>query len=275
MTTITAPQGRATAPQTRGPSLLSSTGVIAKRSWLKFIRTPQLVVVGTTQGALFLLIFRYVFAGAIKLPGIPYVDFLVPGFVTTGILFGGMASAAGIAEDTEQGFFDRLRSLPIPRSSVLAGRAVADTLTGTWGLVIMTLISFGIGFRLHGGIVDGLIAFGLLIVYTFVFEWVFITLGLYAGNAQAAQGMSLLIVPFVFVSSAFVPVDKLPSWLRGVAGHQPVTYFINTVRVLTQGKAAEAILGHSASYYAWYSLVWSIVLIAVFASVAVARYRKG
>ena len=139
----------------------------------------------------------------------------------------------------------------------------------------MTLISFGIGFRLHGGIVDGLIAFGLLIVYTFVFEWVFITLGLYAGNAQAAQGMSLLIVPFVFVSSAFVPLGALPSWLRGVAGHQPVTYFINTVRVLTQGKAAEAILGHSASYYAWYSLVWSIVLIAVFASVAVARYRKG
>lgn len=272
MTTITTP---IRAPQTRGPSLLSSTGVIAKRSWFKFIRTPQLVVVGTTQGALFLLIFRYVFAGAIKLPGLSYVNFLVPGFITTGILFGGMASAAGIAEDKDQGFFDRLRSLPIPRASVLAGRAVADTLTGTWGLVIMTLISFGIGFRLHAGLVDGLIAFALLVVYTFVFEWVFITLGLYAGNAQAAQGLSLLIVPFVFVSSGFVPVSLLPNWLHGVAGHQPVTYFIDTVRVLTQGQPAAALLGHPASYFAWRSLAWSIAIIAFFSSIAIARYRKG
>ncbi|TMK82650.1 MAG: ABC transporter permease [Actinobacteria bacterium] len=108
-------------------SLLSSTTVIARRTFLKFIRTPQLVVVGTIQGAMFLLIFRYVFGGAIQAGGVSYVKFLVPGFITTGIIWQGMMSAGGIAEDLDQGFFDRLRSLPIPRAAVLTGRALADT----------------------------------------------------------------------------------------------------------------------------------------------------
>src|SRR6266545_2461498 len=163
-------------------SLLASTSVIAKRTWLKFIRTPQLVVVGTVQGAMFLLIFRYVFGGAIGAgaTGGDYVNFLVPGFITTGIIFGGMASAAGIAEDREQGFFDRLRSLPIPRSSVLAGRALADTATAAWGLIIMAIIGFAVGFRLDSPVSHALLAFALLLVYSFVLEWVFITLGMYA-----------------------------------------------------------------------------------------------
>ena len=257
-------------------SLPASVGVIAKRTWLKFIRTPQLVVVGTVQGAMFLLIFRYVFGGAIN-PGsnINYVNFLVPGFITTGIIFGGMASAAGIAEDREQGFFDRLRSLPIPRSSVLAGRAVADTATQVWGLVIMTLIAFAIGFRLHAPISNGLLAFVLLILYGFVLEWVFITLGLYAGNAQAAQGMSLLLIPLVFISSAFVPSSKLPAGLRSIAQWQPMTFMIESVRTLTQGARAESLLGHHASYYVIGSFLWSVGLVALFASVSIARYRKG
>jgi ABC-2 type transport system permease protein len=260
---------------THHPSLFTSTSVIAKRTWLKFIRTPQLVVVGTVQGAMFLLIFRYVFGGAIQSGGLSYVNFLVPGFITTGIIFGGMASAAGIAEDHEQGFFDRLRSLPIPRSSVLAGRAVADTATGTWGLTIMTVIGFLTGFRLHASVGRGLIAFALVIVFSFAFEWIFVTLGLFAGNAQAAQGMSLLLIPFVFVSSAFVPVASMPSWMHPVAEHQPVTYMIDAVRTLTQGAQAETLLGHSAGYFVARALLWSVALIAIFAPIAVARYRKG
>lgn len=259
------------------PSLISSTLVIAKRGWLKFIRTPQLVVVGTVQGAMFLLIFRYVFGGAISSgEGISYVNFLAPGFITTGIVWQGMMSAAGIAEDHEQGFFDRLRSLPIPRSSVLAGRAVADTAMQTWGLAIMTAIGFAIGFRLHAPVTNGLFAFALILVYAFAFEWVFIALGLYAGNAQAAQGMSLMLVPFTFVSSAFVPVDTMPSAvLRFIARNQPVTYMVDAVRTLTQGESVERTLGHEASYYVIRSLIWAVVLVLVFAPIAVARYRKG
>jgi ABC-2 type transport system permease protein len=257
------------------PSLYASVSVIAKRTWLKFIRTPQLVVVGTVQGVMFLLIFRYVFGGAIGSGNVSYVNFLVPGFITTGLIFGGMMSAAGIAEDHEQGFFDRLRSLPIPRSSVLAGRAVADTATQVWGTAIMTVVGFLIGFRLGGSIGAGLFAFVLLIVYSFVFEWIFITLGLYAGNAQAAQGMSLLLIPFVFVSSSFVPVESMPGWMQSVAQHQPVTYMVDAVRTLTLGAPAERLLGHDATYFVIRSLIWSIVLVGVFAPIAVARYRKG
>jgi ABC transporter DrrB family efflux protein len=260
---------------TRNAPLIPSVLVIAKRTWLKFIRTPQLVVVGTVQGAMFLLIFRYVFGGAIGSGNISYVNFLAPGFITTGIIWQGMASAAGIAEDHDQGFFDRLRSLPIPRSAVLAGRAVADTATQAWGLTIMTIIGFAIGFRLHAPVSNALLAFALIIVYAFVFEWVFITLGLFAGNAQAAQGMSLMLIPFTFVSSAFVPVASMPGGLRAVAKYQPITYMVDAVRTLTQGAAAEAQLGHPASYFVVRSLIWSVAIVLVFAPIAIARYRRG
>src|SRR5919204_144866 len=134
------------APPIQRPTRLPvSTLGIAKRTLLKFLRTPQLVVLGTIQGAMFLLIFRYVFGGAITAGGLRYVDFLVPGFITTGILFTGMGAAAGVAEDLEQGLIDRLRSLPIPRSAVLTGRALSDTALLVWGLVITTAIGFVVG----------------------------------------------------------------------------------------------------------------------------------
>ena len=262
-------------PVQRSATLPASMLGIAKRGLLKFLRTPQLVVLGTIQGAMFLLIFRYVFGGAIQAGGLRYVDFLVPGFITTGLLFTGMGAAAGMAEDLEQGFIDRLRSLPIPRSAVLTGRALADTAMQVWGLAITTAIGFAVGFRIHGSLAQALAAFGLLLVLGFAFEWLFITLGLFAGNAQAAQGLALLVFPLTFVSSAYVPVDSMPGWLQAVAEHQPLTVMVDAVRALTQGPAAEALLGHSAGYYVVRSLLWAVGIVAVFAPLAVARYRRG
>lgn len=181
---------------------------------------------------MFLVIFRYIFGGAIEAGTLGYVGFVVPGILTTMLIWQGMGAAISITEDQAQGLFDRLRSLPIPRTAVLAGRAVADTATQAWGLLVMTIVSFLVGFRLHGGIGAGLLAFALIIVFSFVFEWVFIAAGLYAGNAQAAQGMALILVPFTFVSSAYVPVSSMPSGLRAVAAQQPVTYMIEAVRSL-------------------------------------------
>jgi ABC-2 type transport system permease protein len=271
-TTTTAPTVPAVRP---AAGLAASTIGIARRSLLKFWRTPQLVVVGTLQGALFLLIFRYVFGGAIRSGGLDYVDFLVPGFVTTGLLFTGMGAAAGMAEDLEQGFIDRLRSLPIPRSAVLAGRALADTALGAWSLVITSAISFAVGFRLHGGLADGLAAFGLLLVFGFAFEWMFITLGLVARTPQAAQGLSLMVFPLTFVSSAYVPVESMPGWMQAFAQHQPLTVMVDAVRALTQGPAAEALLGHPAGFYVVRALAWSAAILATFGPLAVARYRRG
>jgi ABC-2 type transport system permease protein len=266
---------RTTAPTANKAGLIASTLVIARRTLVKFLRTPQLVVVGTVQGAMFLLIFRYVFGGAITAGDIKYVNFLVPGFITTGIIWQGMMAAGGVAEDLSQGFFDRLRSLPIPRASVLTGRALADTGSQIWGLAIMTGIGFAVGFRLSGSVVDGLIAFALIIVFAFAFEWVMITLGLYAGNAQAAQGFSLMLVPFTFVSSAYVPVESMPGGLREFAEHQPMTYMVDAVRTLVLGPGAEAQLGHSSGWFILRALLWSAAIIVVFGSIAVNRYRKG
>src|SRR4029450_3045771 len=260
----------------RSAGLPASTLGIARRGLLKYLRTPQLVVLGTIQGALFLLIFRYVFGGAIGADGgLDYVDFLVPGFITTGILFSGMGAAAGVAEDLEQGLVDRLRSLPIPRSAVLAGRALADTALLVWSLVITSAVGFAVGFRLHGGLADALAAFGLLLVFGFAFEWMFITLGLVAGTPQAAQGLALMVFPLTFVSSAYVPVESMPGWMQSVAEPQPITVMVDAVRALTQGPAAEAMLGHGAGWYVTRSLLWSAAILAVFVPLAVARYRRG
>ena len=258
-------------------SLAASTRVVAKRAALRYLRTPQIMVLGTIQGVMFLLIFRYVFGGAIGLPGFPfaYVNFLVPGFITTGVLFTGMGAATAVAEDLEQGFIDRLRSLPIPRTSVLAGRALADTAMATWSAAISAVVAFAVGFRIHGTAVQALEAFGLLVLFAFVFEWLFVLLGMLAGNAQAAQGMALLVFPFTFISSAFVPVDSMPGWMQAIGNHQPITFMVDAVRALTQGPAAEALLGHSAGYFVTRSLLWSIALVAVFAPLAVARFRRG
>jgi len=270
MTVIAIPTG-----SRNGAALVPATVAVAARTVRKFARTPQLIVVGTIQGAMFLLIFRYVFGGAIRSGGLSYVDFLVPGFITTGVLFQGMGAAAGIAEDVETGFFDRLRSLPIPRASVIAGRALADTGMLAWGTAVTTAIGFAVGFRLHASALDAIAAFALCVLFGFAFCWLFMTMGLIARNAQAAQGMSLLIFPLSFVSSAYVPVRTMPGWMQAFAKNQPLTAMVDAVRLLTGGHAARVLVGHSMAHEVIAALLWSVGLIAVFGPIAVARYRRG
>jgi ABC-2 type transport system permease protein len=191
------------------------------------------------------------------------------------VLFSGTGAAAGVAQDVEQGFFDRLRSLPVARPALLAGRAAADTGLLTWGLVVTTAIGFLVGFRIHGSVAEAVAAFGLCAVYGFAFTWLFVWIGLSAGSAQAAQGMSLLVFPLTFVSSAYVPVDSLPGWMQPVAEHQPITVMTNAVRSLVLGDPAAAGLSGSTAHWVMLSLLWSAGLIAVFAPLAVARYRRS
>jgi ABC-2 type transport system permease protein len=249
--------------------------IVARRAGLRYVRTPQLLVLGTIQMAGFMLVYRYVFGGAIDAGGIPYVDYLIPGFVTTGVLFTGIGAAVAMAEDLEHGFIDRLRSLPIPRSSVLSGRALADTAILTWSLGVTVAIGFAVGFRLDGSALDGLAAFGLVVAFGYAFEWLFIAVGLFAGNAQAAQGVALLVFPLTFLSSAYVPVESMPSGLQAFAEHQPLTYMVDSVRALTLGPDAEALLGHPASYFVTRALLWALAILAVSAALAVAKYRRG
>lgn len=259
-----------------GATYLTASLQVAARTLKKFVRTPALIVAGTAQGVLFLLIFRYVFGGAVAHTGaLSYVDFLVPGFVVTGVLFQGMGAASGVADDLEGGLFDRLRSLPIRLFSVATGRAGADTTLVVWGVVVMTAVGFLVGFRLHGGAGDGVAAAALTVLYGFAFVWVFIALGLVAGSPQAAQGLSFLVFPLTFVSSAYVPVATMPGWMQAVANNQPMTYMCNTVRILTGGPAAEQLLGHSLSYYLVPSLLWTAGIVVVFAPLAVWKLKRS
>lgn len=259
---------------TRAAGALTTTLGVAKRTVLRIVRTPQVFVVGMIQGAMFLLIFRYVFGGAIA-SGIRYVDFLVPGYVGVGPLYSAMTSATGAAEDLTEGFFDRLRSLPVPRVAVVAGRVVADTALAGLGLLVTAAVGFAVGFRTSASIASLLAAVGVCLVASFAFIWMFVLLGILAGTPRAAQGMGLLVFPLTFVSSAFVPVGTMPGWIQPFARNQPLTQLVNAVRAFTLGDKAQQVLGHSAGYFAVRTLFWCALITAVFAPLAARRYQHG
>jgi ABC-2 type transport system permease protein len=280
MTTITSPAPDVVAApsvaRASGAGFLTATGQSARRTVLQFFRTPQLLLMGTVQGALFLFMFRYIFGGAIDTgTGVEYVDFLVPGFLVSTILWIGMAAPAGVAEDASSGVHDRLRSLPIPRSAVVVGRSLADTALTAWGMLVATALAFAVGFRLDAGLADVVVALALILVATYSFMWVFIGIGLVSGSAQAAQGMAtLLVIPLAFVSSAYVPVDSLPGWMQPVAANQPFTVISNAVRSLTLGGTDAVGIGHSTAYWVGLSLVWCAGILVVFGSLAVSRFAR-
>ena len=260
----------------QGASSLVAASQVAGRTLKKFVRSPALLIAGTAQGVLFLLIFRYVFGGAVAHTGnLNYVDFLVPGFVVTGVLFQGMSAASGVADDQAGGLFDRLRSLPIRLLSIVTGRVSADTALVAWGVVVMTVVGFAVGFRIGGSVAAALAALGLTVLFGFAFVWMFIAMGLFAGSPQAAQGLSFLVFPLSFVSSAYVPVSTMPGWMQGFATNQPMTQMVNTVRLLTGGPAAQELLGHSVSYYLVPSLLWTAGLVIVFAPLAAWKLKTS
>lgn len=277
-TTVPGPLTDAVAPaagRAVGAGLVVTARATARRTVLQFFRTPQLLMMGTIQGALFLFMFRYVFGGAIDTRGtLNYVDFLVPGFLVTTILWTGMGAAAGVAEDSASGVYDRLRSLPIPRAGVMIGRSLADITLVAWGMLVTGALGFALGFRAHGGIGSVLLGFVLMVVAGYAFTWIFITIGLVSGNAQAAQGMSMLVIPFSFISSANVPISSMPGWMQPFAANQPVSVIINAVRSLMQGGTDAVGIGHTTAYWVVLSLVWSAGILLAFGALATARFSR-
>jgi ABC-2 type transport system permease protein len=254
------------------PGVWATASTYAGRTIRQFIRTPQLLIVSAVTSTMFLLIFRFVFGGAIQTGDIPYVNFLIPALAAVSGLFAG--GAVGVAEDLESGLFDRLRSLPIPRPAVLLGRSLADTALNAWGTLITLIVGFMVGFRVNGGIVAALAALGLCIVFSASFTWLMIFLGLVSGSAQAAQGMSFSVFPLIFVSSAYVPVESMPGWLQPIAENQPVSAMVGAVRALVLGGDTEALLGHSTTWFVVRALLWSLVIFVVFASLSARRFAR-
>lgn len=262
-------------PEGRSAGFVTTSLATGRRTLLQFFRTPQLLMMGTVQGALFLFMFRYVFGGAIDTRGgLSYVDWMVPGFLVTVIMWSGMSAAAGVAEDSSTGVYDRLRSLPIPRSGVMVGRSLADGALVGWGVLTTALIGFLIGFRTHGPISGVVAGIALAFLAGYCFAWIFISLGLFAGNAQAAQGLSMLVIPFSFVSSANVPVASMPGWMQPFAANQPISVLINAVRSLMQGGTGVVGIGHTTTYWVVLSLLWCAGILAVFVPLATSRFAK-
>jgi ABC transporter DrrB family efflux protein len=263
--TIEAPSGRA--------GLATASLTIATRTLRQFWRTPQLIVVGSLTSAMFLLIFRYVFGGAIQTGSVKYADWLIPALLAGSGLFA--SGTAGVAEDVESGLYDRLRSLPIPRAATLVGRSIAETTLVGWGALTTLVLGFATGFRFHGGVPRALAALGLCVLFGAAFSWMVIYMGLVAGSPQAAQGMSFMAFPFIFVSSAYVPVASMPGWMQPIAENQPFTMMVGAVRSLTVGPEAEVILGHSASWFVVRAVLWSIAIAALFAFLATRRFSRS
>lgn len=247
--------------------LVSDTFVMAERNLVRLPRSPDLLIGFTIQPVMFVLLFVYVFGGAISTPGYEYVDFLIPGILVQNIAFGGFYTALGLAEDLTKGLIDRFRSLPTARASVLAGRTLSDLATNTLAIVVLLVTGIIIGFRFDagiGGVVGGI---ALLLLIGFAFSWIFALIGLLVSSPEAANGIGFtLIFPLTFISSAFVPVESMPTGIQQFAEYNPVTMFVDAMRALWLGAPA----GNSV----WVSVVWAVALIAVFAPLSVARYRR-
>jgi ABC transporter DrrB family efflux protein len=249
----------------RTPGLTAAAAQVSLRALRKYLRTPGLIVMGVVQSAMFLFSFRYVFGGAIHAGSTSYVDFLVPAYVASIVLFTGGGIAVAVATDKAEGFTDRMLSLPVSRYALVLGRTFADSTTNIWSIVSTAAFGFLFGFRLPGSWQDGLAALALCAVYAVVFTVVFLVMGLYAPNAQAAQGMSLIAFVFAFISSAYVPATSMPGWLQPFAKYQPITPMVDAVRALLTGSTSDVGL----------ALAWSALLVVTLAPVAAIRYRRA
>jgi ABC transporter DrrB family efflux protein len=248
--------------------LLSDTAVVAGRNIIRIKRAPDLLTAFTIQPVMFLLLFVYVFGGAIQTPGYEYKDFLLPGIMVQNIAFGGFVTALGLNEDLNKGLIDRFRSLPMARAAVLAGRTLSDVATNSLSIAVILTTGLIIGFSFHANVIEIAGGIGLLILFGYAFSWVFALLGMLVSSPESANSVGFIAVfPLTFISSAFVPVESMPEALRWFADINPFTIEVNAMRALW--------VGAPAHNYVWGAVVWSFVILAVFAPLAVRRYRSA
>jgi ABC-2 type transport system permease protein len=253
---------------------IADTVVVAQRNLRHLIRTPQLIVFSVVQTVMFLLLFRYVFGGSIKIPGLSFVDYLIPGYAAQIAIFDGFGVAIALAEDSKAGIIDRFRALPMARSAVVGGRALADLLRQAVLLGIVIVIGVVIGFEFHGSFGGIMLALLLALVWGSALFWVFAAIGLFVRDTESAQAATTPFFLLVFVSSSVIRVDTLPGWLQPVARNQPLSQVVNAVRGLMQGDAGRALVEHSTGHYVITSLLWSVAITAVFAPLAIRAYRR-
>jgi ABC transporter DrrB family efflux protein len=247
---------------------VSDTLVLAKRNFLRISRAPDLLLAFTVQPIMFVLLFAYVFGGAIPTPGHSYIDFLIPGILVQTMAFGGFVTAMGIAEDLRKGLVDRFRSLPMSRSAVLAGRTLSDIVTNGISITVMLVVGVIIGFGFESPFLHIVAGILLLLLFGYAFSWVFAFIGLTSSSPEAAQSLGfILIFPLTFISSAFVPPETMPAALQWFAEVNPFSITVNAVRAL--------FIGDPAGNSVWGAVAWSVGIAVVFAFLAVTKYKRA
>ena len=246
---------------------LSDIGAIVRSNLMRFKRTPEIVIFSSIQPLMFLLLFNFVFGGAISASsGGSYINFLLPGIMAQTALFSTLQTPIALVADLDKGAIDRFRSLPMSRVAVLAGRTFADAIRMSFIVFLMFIFGTILGFRYQAGGGKLVAALALVVFFGYAFSWLTATLGLYIRNAEAVQTAGFLFVfPLTFASSAFVPVSTMPQWLQVFARNQPVTQLINGVRALMLGGPTDAV---------WITIAWAIGLLAVFIPLAIYKFDK-
>jgi ABC transporter DrrB family efflux protein len=245
---------------------LSDIGVMTRRNMLRYIRLPQLLVFNALLNVVLLLLFNYVFGGAIGTGGIAYIQYFLPGFMVQTVVFGSTQTSVGLAEDLAKGMIDRFRSLPMSRVAFITGRVIADAVRYTILITLIIIVGSIMGFRFENGLLPILTGVGLIILFGIALTWVGVFIGTSVKDVETAQVAGFVwVFPLVFASSLYVPIETMPSWLQVFANINPVTPMVDTMRALS--------LGGNVSSSLWKTLAWDGALILVFLSLALRRYK--
>ncbi len=284
MTTVTTEPAVRDEPGARArvtfTSTVVDTWVITRRNLLRNVRLPQVLLFSTVQPIMFLLLFTFVFGGAIEgtLPqaaGGEYINWLIPGLLVQVSVFGSGQTAIGLTDDLKKGVIDRFRSLPMARSAVLAGRTFADLGRNAAVVALMLLVGFGIGFRYATSFFEFLLGVLLALAFAYSLSWVMAVIGLYVKEPEATQSAVFLpVFPLVFASSVFLPTETMPDWLRVFADNQPITTVTNALRALMLGEGA-LLDGQVLTTQLLLSAAWIVGITLVFSLWAIRAYRRA
>jgi ABC-2 type transport system permease protein/oleandomycin transport system permease protein len=271
MTAITADAGvRETGPSplTSAKWAVSDTLTMTRRNLIVWYRVPAYIFFSVVQPVIFVLIFRYIFGGAIPVRGTTYVQFLMPGIIAQTAAFASFGTAIALAQELQKGVIDRLRSMPMARSAVLGGRLAADTVRMLVTILIIVAVGYAVGFRFTNGAGPAIAMIVLATVFGLAICCIAAFTGLAIGDEESVQSFGLIwLFPLTFISSAFVPISTMPGWLQAFANNQPVTYVVDTMRALALGGPVAANL--------WKSIAWLVAIFIVFAPLAVRAYRRA
>jgi len=242
--------------------------LLAERNLLRIRRNPDVLVGVTFQPIMFVVLFTYVFGGAISTPGFTYIDFFLPGIVVQMIAFTGYQTALGISDDLRKGLIDRFRSLPMARSAVIAGRTASDIVMNTIALVTMVAFGIIVGFSFDSSVGEVIAGFALVLLFGYAMSWVYCYLGLIASTPESASALiTIIIFPLTFVSSVYVPTSSMPAVMEAIANANPITNVVNALRSLW----IDAPAGNDV----WVAVLWCIAITAVFSVLATTRYRRA